>query len=199
RGVGQLAQAALELRAVSREPRIEAMLVQQIERPSHVSRCDVVADRAGEVAKTLVPRGSSAVECASPRRVASIELGAQEVTEQVVVAKALAISVERDQEEAQRFDEPEELPAVGSARELIAQRAVEVGEDGRGEQEVLDLRWLTLEYLAHQEVRDVAVVASEATQEARRIVDRPQAERRELNAGGPSLGSLHECVDIIRR
>src|SRR5262249_43150112 len=114
-------------------------------------------------------------------------------------AKALAMSIERNQEQARRFDELEELPAVGSARELIAQRAVEVVKDGRGEQEVLDLRWLTLQRLAHQEVRDVAVVASEATHEARRIVDRAQAERRELNASGPSLGSLRERVDILGR
>src|SRR5262249_20696522 len=93
RGVGKLAQTLLELRAGGREPPTETMLREQIERPSRVSRGDVVADRTREIAETLVRLGGSAVECQRPRAVASLELGAQEVAKQVVVAKARAIGI----------------------------------------------------------------------------------------------------------
>ena len=81
---------------------------------------------------TPPPRGAAP---ARRSRVLGLQVGAQQIGEQVVVAPPPPLLVQRDQEQAGPLDRLQQLLAVGAAHHGVAERAAEPVEDRRLQQE----------------------------------------------------------------
>ena len=91
-----------------------------------------------------------------------LELVAEKLAEQVVVAVPLASGVNRDEEEVGAFEFLEDLSALATFREGVTERARQTLEDGRSNKERAQLVGLAFEDLGGEVVDEVAIVAGEA-------------------------------------
>ena len=115
----------------------------------------------------------------------------EEVGEEVVVPVPAPFVVERDDEQV-CTDEVLQGPLAGCRRvaeDCIAERAGELVEDGRLQQERLDRSGLLLQDLLDEVVHHEAVAPRERFDEPGRAGSSPHREGRQLQAGDPPLGA----------
>ena len=78
----------------------------------------------------LVPRGCSAVELGDHLRFALLQLGSEQLTEQMVIAIPLASAIEGDHEQVAALEAVEDARGSACADGDVAERAAEAIEDG---------------------------------------------------------------------
>ena len=155
-----------------------------------VARGDRVADRLGRIAVVLIPLRRPLVQRGGLLRCRARKLMAQQPGEEVVVPEGVSAGVDRDDEQILGCESPKQPMTVGSVGDGVAQWRVELAEDGRLEEEVLNVRRLALQDLAEQVVGHGRVRAREAADERFGVFLAPEGKRRQLQAGDPPLGSL---------
>ena len=121
----------------------------------------------------------------------------QEAAEEVVIPEPAPLVVQRDQEQVGAMDFADQFGAVGPSRERVAQRCAHAVEDRGQQQEVTHPRGLAGQHLLAEIVDDVPVRARESLDECRRVGPVLQAQRRELQACGPSFGPRQEPVHVL--
>ena len=151
-----------------------------------------LADGFDDVAVLLVPLGGRPMERIDHPGGGSLQLEAQQVGEQVVVAEPRAPGVDRRDEGV----------GVGEARQdglrrrrpgqVVRERAVDPVEHRRAQQQLAHLGPLTLEDLRHQIRRHGPLTAGELADELVRIGMPGQRERRQAQARGPALRPVAE-------
>src|SRR5215469_13577499 len=101
-----------------------------------------------------------------------------------------------DQEQVLSLQSLDELGGVGASGDRVAQWCGEPAENAGPEQELPDLRRLTVEYLFGQEVGDEPVVAGELIDKGgwRRVAS--QGQRGEVHAGRPPLCSREQSAQV---
>ncbi len=123
---------------------------------------------------------------------ASRELRAKHVAEQVVVAVPLALTIQWHEEEVLPFDGLERASRSRPAHHGVAERPVEAIEDRRSCEEALSLARQTPEYLRAHVVDDEAIVAVESDGRQGGSALFLQRQRRQIQTDGPSLGGVCE-------
>jgi hypothetical protein len=131
--------------------------------------------------------------------VAPLELRAQEVTEQMVVAVPLAVIVVRDHEGIRAREGRERNRRVVDAEHRIAQGRRHAAKDRRPKQEPLEIVRLTIERLFHEVVRDLLLIARQTGSPHGGIVTAAQRERGEHNRGSPPLRPLAQSFGRLLR
>jgi len=139
-----------------------------------------------------------AARSTSPVGWLGLQVCAQDVGEQVVVAVPAPLVVEGHHEQVLPFQRLDHRPAARCPGDGVAQGRSEPVQDGGGEQEVADLVGLVVEDLLDEVVHDVAVVAGEPRDERRRVLAAPQRDGRQLQRGDPALGAGSQGGDVGR-
>ena len=146
-----------------------------------------------------------AVPCARPSvqhprtlGVGDRELVSQQLPEQVVVAVPLPLGVEGDEEEVR----PLELAAASATAPGRSVTASHKGAQRRSSTDVWSRKSRISsdrpgQHLRAQVVDDVAVVARERLDELVRAGPVPDGQRRQVEAGRPSLGQLAQPDDVV--
>ncbi len=151
-----------------------------------------MVDRVGHEARPLEPAGSALVERAP---LVLLDLRAEVVREQAVVAIPAPLGIERDDEEVRPFGSLEEGVGIGATRELAAQVAREALRDRGPDQERPEVVFDPAQGLVGEVVEDEPLAAPERLDHRRRVRPVAQRDRGELDAGDPALGLLDEALD----
>ena len=158
----------------------------------------VLPDRLHDCAVLLQPLGGGSVQRHDQRWMTPPELEAQEVGEQVVIAKPRTPDVECRHERVGVLELLEHPLRSRAARHVIGQRAADALEHRCAQQQVAHLRRLALEHLGQQIARDRALAAGELGHELLGIRMLGERDRGHSQPGGPPLGALvqqrHACV-----
>jgi len=155
----------------------------------------VMVDRLDDVAVLLVPGGRAPVERWDRQRRETAQLQAQQIREQVVVAEPAAGSVERGHEGVPVLQPLEDRLGARAAAQRIGQRPADAREDRGAQQQLAYLRWLVLQHLGEEVARHRTLAAGELGHEALRVGVCGQRDRRQPQAGRPSLGAIVERDD----
>ena len=150
-----------------------------------------VRDRPLAVALRLAPVGGLACERRRTPRLEAIELAAQELADEPMVAVAAARPSERHEEGVVGGKVLEQAPGAVTPEHAVAQRPGERVEHGRADEEdTLDLR-APAEVLLAQVLRDVWVGAADGVR--RRVgAGGEQREGGQVEPRGPTLAALVE-------
>ena len=144
---------------------------------------DRVRDRVLGAAVFGVPPGGRTVQPVHTVGLLGGEPGPQRVGEEVVVAVPPPLVIEGDDEQVAALEDREHVLSVVPAGERVAQRAGQLVEDRRVEQEGASLFGLAVQDLLDEVVEDEAVASGERLDERRR-------RRRGCAATGPRAGDL---------
>ena len=125
-----------------------------------VAAGDGVTHGALAVPVSLVPGGRAPVQVGHRLRGLALELGAQQLGEQVVIAIPGVVVVERGHEEAVARQSFEQARGVDLAGHRVAQAGRELIEDRGTEQELLHVGWLAVEDLGGEVAGDLTPVAA---------------------------------------
>ena len=155
-----------------------------------------VADRRLRVPVGDAPLHRAAVEDRHHLRLAPLELVAQQLAEQVVIAVPLAPPVERHDEAVRPRERLERARRPRRLQDGVAEPAAHALEDGGVLQEPRLGRREPREELEAEVLGHEAVVAREARGAGRGRPSRLQGQRREVQAGGPALGPLGQLARV---
>ena len=175
------------------------VLLDEPGRPSGVAGGQRVPDGVVGEAVLLVPGRGGAVQLGHAVGELALQVGAQEIGEQVVVAPPPPLLVERDQEQAGPLDRLQQLLAVRAAHHGVAQRPAQPVEDRGLQQERAQLGRLAFEHLLGEVVEHEAVAPGELGDEPGDVAAALQRQRREVQARRPALGALAERARRRRR
>ena len=145
----------------------------------------------------VIPAAGAGVEVGDLCAPLVEEMGAQHLSEQVVVAVPAADAVQRDEEQVGPVQMLEHVLTVGVAGDDFAQRSAQPVQDGGLQQEVAHRRRLSAEHLLDQVVHDVAVVAGESIDECCGVGTSAQGECRQLQGRDPPFGAGLEGGDVV--
>ena len=155
-----------------------------------VTGCLVVADGFDDVALLFMPGGRGAVQRRDRLGRDAPQFEAQQIGEQVVVAKPATGGVERGDEGVLVFEPLEDRLGPRAAGEHIGQRAADALEDRRAQEQLAHLRRLALQHLGEEVARHGPLAAGELGHKALRVRVRGQRDRRQAHTGRPSLGAF---------
>ena len=138
----------------------------------------------------FVPGGGGAVQRRDRRRRDASQLEAQQIREQVVVAKPGTAGVERGDEGVRsssrwRIASAPVPPVSASASGPLTRSRIDVRT-----QQVAHLRRLALQHLGEEVARHGPLAAGELGHEALRVGVRGQRDRRQPQTGRPALGAF---------
>jgi hypothetical protein len=125
----------------------------------------------------------------------SAQLEAQQVGEQVVVAEPGPSGVDGRDERVGALEALQDPLGARCAGEDVGERAADPIEHRRAQQQLADLRRLTVEHLGHEVVGDGALAARELGDEPLRLGVIGQRHRRQPQARGPALGAFAQRPD----
>ena len=171
------------------------VLLDELGRAGGVARRQRVPDGVVGQAVLGVPVRRRAVQLRHAVRVLAVQVGAQQIGEQVVVAPPPALLVERDQEQAGPLDRLQQLLAVRAPDHRVAERAAQPVEDRGLQQERAQLGGLAFQDLLGEVVEHEPVAAGELRDEPGDVAAAPQRQRRQVQARGPALGAIAERRD----
>ena len=138
----------------------------------------------------LVPlRGASEVDSCEPG-ISPVELGAEQLAEQVVVAVPTAFVVERYDKRVRVLELAEHLPRPGSREYRIAQRRRHPAKNRRREQEDSMLLRLLIQHHLDQIIGNVALRSPEGVCDGVTGGLLARCPQRERDAGRPALGAF---------
>ena len=103
-----------------------------------------------------------------------LQLVAQEIAEEVVIAIPLARAVERNDKQVALLQRQQERVAIRTSGDGIAQRGRHAIKQGGLQQKVLDVGGLALDDILHEVIQDMAIAAGERFQQPRHIVTAAQ-------------------------
>ena len=129
------------------------------------------------------------------RRRGAPQLEAQQIGEQVVVAEPGPGGVERGDERVLVFELLEDRLGARAAGERVGQRPADALEDRGAQEQVAHLRRLALQHLGEEVARHGPLAARELGHEPLRVRVRGQRDRRQAQAGRPSLGAFVQRRD----
>ena len=153
-------------------------------------------NRLGCRAELAVPGARPPVQHLNMLGLGEPELVAQELAKEMVVAVPLALRVEGDKEEVRALELAQHEHRAGSVGDGVAEGGREPLEHGSMEQETPHLLGEAGQDLRAQVVDDMAVVAGKRLDELVRVCLAPDAERRKVETGRPSLRELAQPDDV---
>ena len=144
-----------------------------------------------------IPPGCAAVKLRGQLRLPSLELLAQEVAQEVVVAVASPRPADLADELVRARQRPQPCGGSGQPDHRLGDLRLDHLEDRAPREErdvvVIEIR----QDLGPQVVRDVAGLARHGVGGARRPARPPTGEGGEIDAGGPSLGPLRQRSNLL--
>lgn len=180
-GVGYRLHPASKQRFLPVLAHIGDRALDQLGGPLVVLRFERMMDRLGPLAVGFVPFTSPAMECGERLGLRVGEVGAQDIGEQVVVAKPLSVGVERNQEEVLALETVEHVPAAARlVRDGVAEGRTHAAQDRCRQEEVAKIVGETREDLINEVVEDVASAAGKILDERRRVVTAFKGEHSKL-------------------
>ena len=159
-----------------------------------VAGCQRVAHRLGGDLLAQIPFGGGQMQRRDRRRIALLELAAQKIAEEMVVAIPASLIVQPHDEELARFHHSNHRLGLGKAQDRGAAFGGKPLQHRGLHQEILQAGIEHAENLLHQEFGDFAPAPGKAGQ---RFAG-GQLQRRELQAGGPAFGLRYHQVEQIR-
>ena len=161
-----------------------------------VATGDGVTHGALAVPVDLIPGRRAPVQVVHRLRRAALELGAQQLGEQVVVAIPGVVIVERGHEEAVASQSVELAGGVGLAGHRVTQAGGELVENRGAEQKLLHIGGLAVEDLRGEVVGDLTSVAAQAREDVpgRAAI---AGQEGEVDPGRPSLGDAKQIVQFV--
>ena len=129
-------------------------------------------------------------------RLAPLQLGPEELREQVVEAVPAAVVVEREQEEVRARERVQRRRGALGVQDGVAERRAEPLEHRGAQHERLQLRRVGGQDLGGEEVDDVGARAVERGHQRVPVPGRRQRERGEVDARRPALGAGDEQIDV---
>ena len=133
------------------------------------------------------PPGGASVQVGNLVGCGSSELEAQEVREQLVVAKPSALRIERDDESVGVLELEQEPLAAGSTGEQVCKLTVDPVQQRCSKQHVADVVRLTLEHLGDQVLPDGPIGSGELGDETLGVGVAFQRYGGQAQAGGPAF------------
>ena len=131
-------------------------------------------------------------------RLLLFEVGAKDVGEEVVIAVPPAPVIEWDDQEVGSLEPLQHGLSTSAFGYGVAERPAELVKDARAKEKASDLVGLSGEYLLHQVIDDVAVVAGETGDEAGNVVTSLHRKRCQLQGSDPALRAGFECINVLR-
>ena len=108
----------------------------------------------------------------------------------MVIAKPRALGVERHDERVGVLEFEQHLLRARAAGQQVGEFTVHPVDERDSQQRLLHVAWLTLEHLGHEVFANRPVGARELGYEALRIGVAAERDRRQAQAGRPTLGAL---------
>jgi hypothetical protein len=168
--VGERLHPCPQLQLLPRLAELRKRRLDQYRRSLDVATGERVADRLSALLVLPVPLARPVVQIWDLVAGLLFEVGAQDIGEEAVVAVPLASVVERDYEEVGSIEPLQDGLAGTVSGDGVAERPAELVEDARAQEEASDRLGLAGEYLLHEVIDDIAVVAGEPGDEAGDIV-----------------------------
>ena len=129
--------------------------------------------------------------------VATRELRAKGLPEQVVVAVPLACAIEGLDEEVRLHQRGDLLRRVLATQDGVAQRSRDAIEDGRPQEEGEPLGRQTREQLGGEVVHEIAIVAGHPDRRAGALAGVSERERDKVEGRRPPLRALENGVEVL--
>src|SRR5438270_12081907 len=107
--------------------------------------------------------------------------------------------IERNEKQVGLFELLQHLLAPGLTGHSIAERPVQAIEDGGLQQERTDMLRLLAQHFFRLIIHDVAMASSEGGDEAGKIFSPLHGESCQLQSSNPSLSTILQCSNIVRR
>ena len=161
-------------------------------RPDSVPGGQRVPDSVIGQTMLIGPGGRVMVQLPYPARLVTLQPGAQQVGEQVVVAPPAAHFIQRHQDQAGPLHLLQHRLAAGAAGDRIAQFPGQPVQHRGFEQELAHLLTLPLQHLVGQVVQHEAVAAGERGDEPGRIRLPAQRQPGQLQPCRPPFGAVHQ-------
>jgi hypothetical protein len=155
-----------------------------------------VVDRRLRHAARFAPGGCSRVKDRDQPKFVPVQLGTQEIAEQVVVAVPLTSSIERDEQEVGLLQRLEDVLRSARAQHRVAERARQAVEHRGARQERHCARCEAGEELGPQVVAEQAVVTAQRERRADHLPGVPRGHGSQIQADRPALGLLHEVAEL---
>ena len=121
---------------------------------------------------------------------------AQQVREEVVIAKSLAAAVRGHQEQGATGQQVEHLLGVGLSGDRIADIGAQPLQDRRVEEEAAHVGVEVIDDLLGEVVGDEPVAPGESFDERVDVGESLQRDRRQLQARGPAVCASDQCVGL---
>ena len=194
------ARAVSQRTSVADSPPLEPLVTLGCDHPVGL----VTVARGQEVVHGLVqmavgeqPTRRAGMETAHPIRDVAADAVAQQFREEVVVPVPLAGAIERDEEQRSTLDLVEAVAGGTLAGHGIAQLRGEPLEDRCLEEEPGDLGVLLVDDLLDEVLRDHPVAAGQRRDGAIDVVGVLQRDARQLQPGGPAVGTVDQRRDLL--
>ena len=194
--LGELRQPAEHGHAPAAEHIAGHVLPEQVSRRPRVAGGDRVADRPLGVVVLGVPGARQPVQLALAAGLEPAQLRPQGPGEEPVDAVALIGAIERHDQQVRARELRKRLPGAGALQHGVAERPGELVED-RAAHEELSLRGGSVrQHLVAQVVGHEPVAAGEGRQRLLQVRLGAHGQRGEVQPDGPSLGQVHEPVQL---
>ena len=185
-----------EQRGMAAERESNAVRQDEVGRPIQIVGSHRMSDRAIDVTAIFEQAAGAGVELRGAPGIDGSKPGPQHLAEQMVIAEPLAVATERDEEEVPRaLDVGEPSTRRLGLEQLVEQLGAHAIEHRRHEQEVLQVVGRAGEHLFDEVVGNESIAPGEQVGPAARLVA-GEREGCEMETARPSLGLLHQAVDL---
>ena len=194
--VGQQIQPAGDGRQSAAVEFVDPVRGDQIRTACDVTGSDQVAHRLIDKALALEPGRDSSVQTRDEIGLGALELGAQQLPEQVVIPIPVTRHVQGHHKQVVALDLLQDRRRARGLQHRVAQRTAESSQDRGAQQEAAQLRRLPVEDLGHQIVDDMAVIARERPDERGGITTIGKREGGKVEACSPPFGASVQKLNV---
>ena len=193
----ELAQQRTDSGGVAAHVQVEPVVGDDLHRQVPLARLHRVPERVDRGAARGVPAGGARVQVRKLRRQLPFGARAQQLGEQAVVAEPLAMTVHTEDEPIGALQGGERVRAVAVAGQRVGEAAAHAVDQRRAQEERAQPWRLAIEHLGDEVVGDHAIVAGELGHELVRVLAALETQRREPQAGAPTLRPRVERLDQL--
>ena len=155
--------------------------------------------RFGRQVVPLVPVTGTKMQDGWQRRLYLLQVAAQHLGKQVVVAVPVPLVVQRDHKQVRPLERFQHRLAPLLLCHRIAEWLAEAVQDRGVQEKLLQRRGLPCEHLVAQIVEHIAMAAGEGSEKPGDIGSAPEGERSQLQASNPAFRAMLEGGDGLGR
>ena len=157
-----------------------------------------VAGGTPGIADGLEPFGRAQLELAFAGRVPGAQLGTQQLADQMVVAEAGPLIIQRHQEQVGQVDAAQPRRGVLPAADGRTGVRGQLAQEGRVQHEPGHLGWLLLQHLGDEVLGDGVAADLKGSRRPGRVAGAAQGQRGHLQRRGPSLAAFMQPFKVGR-